>query len=240
VSPPCFLVVDVETLGYAPTDALIELGWHSVEPVPAPPPETGYNYRYGSMTGQCLFGTGGQVMSADNRAVHHIDPAELEGLDLFDAAEWTVGLNDTTHLVAHNAEFEKQWLSPWGLPWICTYKCALHAFPDAPSHSNQALKYHLGMPDRPELHPPHRALPDAKVTAYLLTRLLDRYPIEQLLEWTNQPKLVLKLPFGKHKGMLIADAPGDYLDWVAGPRCEAAEEDLKFACRMELERRRKT
>ncbi len=94
------------------------------------------------------------------------------------------------------------------------------------------------MIDRPELYPPHRALPDALVTAYILTRLLDEHPVEQLVEWTRQPKPVFKLPFGKHKGMLIADAPGDYLEWVAGPRCEAAEADLKFACNAELERRR--
>ncbi len=230
---PVFLVVDIETLGYEAADALIELGWYSVETHPAPP-----FYFLGNMEGSELFGTGGQVMSPDNRAVHHIDPATLEGLPVFCMDDWSgAALNDTTHVVAHNSAFEEKWLD-FGLPWICTYKCALHAFPDAPSHSNQALKYYLGISDQPEHHPPHRALPDAKVTARILTKLLDEHPVEQLVEWSSQPRLITKLPFGKHKGMLIREAPGDYLDWVSGPKCEAADEDLKFSCRAELDRRR--
>jgi exodeoxyribonuclease X len=147
-------------------------------------------------------------------------------------SDWTgPALNDTTHVVAHNSAFEEQWLD-FGLPWICTHKCALHVWPEAPSHSNQALKYFLGFNDHPSLHPPHRALPDAKVTALILTRLLDLHPVEQLIEWTLQPRLVTKMPFGKHKGLLLKDLPVDYLDWVAGPKCEAAEEDLKYACRV--------
>lgn len=226
-----YLVVDIETLGFDPGCALIELGWHSVE-------AQGGAYELGGMSGSALFGMNGQTMCPSNRAVHHIDPAELESLPPFDMAEWRgAALNDTTHVVAHNSAFEEKWLD-YGLPWICTYKCALHAWPNAPSHSNQGLKYFLGIPDAPELHPPHRALPDAKVTAFILTKLLDLHSVEQLVEWTQQPKPVYKLPFGKHKGELIADAPGDYLDWVAGPKCEAADPDLKFACSAELERRR--
>lgn len=249
MTDPTFLVVDVEALGFSPPAALIELGWCSVRPWrQGPPPLMGIGwddreqYVIGELIGQELYGLAGQTMTPDNRAVHHIDPADLAGLEPFDRQRM-LGLADgfaiqgVTHAVAHSVSMEEQWLD-FGVPWICTYKCALHAWPDAPSHSNQALKYYLGCVDRDMFYPPHRALPDALVTAYMLTRLLDEHPVEQLLEWTRQPKPVLKLPFGKHKGMLIAEAPGDYLDWVAGPRCEAADPDLKFACTTELERRR--
>lgn len=236
MTEPVFLVVDIETLDEAPPAALIELGWQSVQADADCPG----GYRFGEMEGSMLFGIPeGQVMTAFNRSIHHIDPAELEELAPFDIDHFNgSALNDTTHVVAHNAEFEQAWLD-FGLPWICTYKCALHAWPQFARHGNQALKYELGMEDAPELHPPHRALPDARVTAFILSKLLDEHDVDQLVEWSAQPRLVTKLPFGKHKGMLIGEAPADYLDWVASPKCEAADEALRYACRAELARRQR-
>lgn len=225
------LVVDVETLGEAPPAAVIELGWCSV----SHETEDGQAVLKHLDGDSMLFGIPeGQTMTPDNRAVHHIDPAELEGLPLFDPAEWKVGLDDVTHLVAHNSAFEEQWLD-WGLPWVCTYKCALRAWPDAPSHSNQALKYYLGHEDGPDLYPPHRAEPDARVTARTFARLLELHPVEQLVQWTLEPRLVSKMPFGKHRGTLITELPLDYLQWVADPRkCEAADEDLRHSVNLAI------
>lgn len=233
-----FLVFDVETLGFKPEDALIELGWTSVRTEPVP---NGLSVCFGEAEGEVLFGIpSGQVMTADNRAVHHIHPYLLKDLPVFDVSEWGgTALNDTEYLVAHNAEFEKQWLEPLGLPWICTYKCAIRAWPDAPSHSNQALKYWLDHEDRADYYPPHRALPDAKVTAQTLWRLLLLHPVETLLQWSREPRMILKMPFGKHKDTLIADVPSDYLWWIVGPKYDG-DADIKFACQAELDRRRQT
>ena len=231
------LVIDLETLDEAPPAGVIEIGWTSsrIEEDHADRSD----FVFGELEGEMLFGIPeGQTMSPANRAVHHISPAELEGLGTFDPAEWRVGLDDVTHLVAHNSAFEEQWID-WGLPWVCTYKCALRAWPDAPSHSNQALKYFLGHEDSPELYPPHRALPDAKVTAMTFARLLELYEIEQLVQWTREPRLISKMPFGKHKGALLRDIPLDYLEWVNSPKCEAAEADLKHSCAIEIDRRAK-
>ena len=137
-------------------------------------------------------------------------------------------------MVAHNSAFEAQWLKR-SVPWICTYKCAIRAWPDAPSHSNQALKYWLDHEDRDCYYPPHRALPDALVTAQTLWRLLLEHPVSTLLWWTEEPRMVTKMPFGKHRGMLLSEAPKDYLSWVASDKCDAADPDLKFWCRHWLE-----
>jgi exodeoxyribonuclease X len=43
-------------------------------------------------------------------------------------------------LVAHNCAFERQFVTEAvtdGIPWICTYKVALHVWPDAPRHTNR-------------------------------------------------------------------------------------------------------
>lgn len=230
------LSLDLETLDEAPPAGVIEIGWHSVQIEEHHADRS--DFIFGELEGFMLHGIPeGQEMAPDNRAVHHIDPAELVGLPLFDPAEWKAGLDDVTHLVAHNSAFEAQWID-WGLPWVCTYKCALRAWPDAPSHSNQALKYYLGHPDSSLLYPPHRALPDARVTAMTFARLLELHEIEQLVQWTLEPRLLSKMGFGKHKGVLLKDIPVDYLEWVADPRkCEAADEDLRHSCRVEIDRR---
>lgn len=232
------LVIDLETLEDRPPAAVIEIGWTSVRAEEEH--ESARDFVHGELEGEMLFGIPeGQEMSPANRAVHHIDPAELEGLCLFDPAEWRAGLDDVTLLVAHNSAFEEQWID-WGLPWVCTYKCALRAWPDAPSHSNQALKYYLGHEDGPHLYPPHRALPDAKVTALTFARLLELYELSELIQWTKEPRLVTKMPFGKHKGGLLRDLPLDYLRWVEDPRkCEAADEDLRHSVSLEIDRREK-
>ena len=87
-------------------------------------------------------------------------------------------------LAAHNAEFERGFLQRvmpgWvnDHSWICTLRCARHAWPELPSHANQFLRYHLEL--EPALrncprHAPHRALGDTIVTAHLLLKLLERY-----------------------------------------------------------------
>lgn len=231
------LVLDLETLDEKPPAGVIEIGWTSVRAEEEH--EDMWDFAYGELEGSMLFGIPeGQTMSPANRAVHHIDPAELEGLCLFDQAEWKAGLDDTNLLVAHNSAFEEQWIE-WDLPWVCTYKCALRAWPDAPSHSNQALKYYLGpLQDGPWAFPPHRALPDAKVTALTFARLLELYELSDLIQWTKEPRLVSKMGFGKHRGTLLKDIPLDYLQWVRDPsKCEAADEDLRHSVNLEIEKR---
>ena len=92
-------------------------------------------------------------------------------------------------LVAHNCAFERMFLEatlPASLPWICTYKAALHVSPEAPRHSNQVLRYRRNLKLDPALAMlPHRAGPDAYVTAHLLTKLLGLASAEQMVQWTR-------------------------------------------------------
>ena len=55
-------------------------------------------------------------------------------------------------IAAHNADFETKFFEPM-LPVICTYKAALRVWPDAPSHSNGALRYWLE--DQGKVSPSH-------------------------------------------------------------------------------------
>lgn len=124
--------------------------------------------------------------------------------------------NETNRLVAHNASFEQHFHYGGGRGWIDTYKCALVVWPEAPSHSNQVLRYWLDLDrssgfDRAMAMPLHRALPDAYVTAHIFIRLLQERTIEEMVGISSRPALLRRIGFGKHKGLLFSEAPSDYL-----------------------------
>lgn len=171
----------------------------------------------------------------ETMAVHHIMPE-----DVADApANHTVfphllkGMTTADVYAAHRADFEQHFFDGRGRPYVCTYKCALRAWPDAPSHSNQGLRYFLQLPcDRVLADPPHRALPDAYVTAHILQALLKLRPLERLVEISGQPGFLTKFSFGKHKGKTfkeVAAIDRGYLSWIVDK--SDLDEDVKFTSR---------
>ncbi|MBL4898100.1 MAG: hypothetical protein JKX76_00495 [Colwellia sp.] len=179
-------------------------------------------------------------------AVHHITDEEAAGApnqsDLWPVL-WA-GLGKRDIAAAHNAKFEQHFHSGDGRDWICTYKCARVVWPDAPSHSNQALRYWLGI-DKTHANfqaklasPPHRALPDSYVTAHILIELLKVKSAAELVEISKYPALLKILTFGKHRGTNYQDAPADYLDWILYK--SDLDEDTKFTAKYWLQRLQNT
>lgn len=125
-------------------------------------------------------------------------------------------------LVFHNASFDTAFLPPHmvDIPVVCTWRCAMSVWPEAESHSNQALRYELGLDlgDMPEEAggEAHRALYDAWVTCALYDRLRVETgkTFEELVELTKAPILQKKVRFGKHSGEMWSDVPKDYLRWI--------------------------
>ena len=173
------------------------------------------------------------------RAVHHISDADVMGSPLL---REIIGdfLDGADICAAHNAKFEQHFTPYKGLRWICTYRCARVVWPDAPVHSNQGLRYWLGLDDAPDFDashamPPHRATPDAYVTAHLLRRLLAERTVDELLTISKYPALLRVMNFGKHKGTAFADAPTDYLEWIRDK--SDMNEDTKFSAKYWLQKR---
>lgn len=238
-------VVDIETTGMDPAEGaeIIELGWQDV--------------RTGSGAHNLMDEDRGSQLFAPQRAcppevmaVHHILPWHLErkprysteyaldvmghlGDDVLDAGPADV-------YVAHNAKFESLFLGDLdGKPWLCTYKAALRVWPHAPAHNNQTLLYWLGLHkeiDEERRHPPHRAEPDAYVTAHILTKLLQQASVEDMLAWTKEPPVTLKCPIGKWRGKLWTEVEASYLRWMIGT--SDMDPDLKWNAQRELDRRR--
>ena len=152
-------------------------------------------------------------------AIHHLLDADVARAPLL--VDAITPFKGAQSYVAHNCAFERAFLDPLlgNQTWVCTYKCALRVWPDAPGHSNQVLRYWLGLSEpfgraRATI-PPHRAHSDALITAAILVELLKCATWEELIRWSTEPALHTRLKFGKHRGMKYADAPLDYLEWMA-------------------------
>lgn len=180
------------------------------------------------------------AMPPEVRAVHHISLAECEPWAPFDAAMMFDRTNTADAIAAHNAEFEtKFFTSP--VPVICTYKAALRKWPNAPSHSNGALRYWLQdqgkiAPDHAMTQPAHRAGPDAYVTAHILLALFnDGCTGREMIAWTKEPRLLPVCPIGKFKGKPWPEVEPGFLGWML--RQETMEADLKWNAEREIARR---
>lgn len=129
-------------------------------------------------------------------------------------------MRDADYWVAHNAPYDRGIIgrvypSYHQLKWIDTVRCAQHIWPEAPSFSNQVLRYwlELDVPVPSGLYP-HRAMYDVIVTAWILKEMLKSKTPEELYNLSTQPALLYKCAFGKHKGVLWKNVPKDYCQWV--------------------------
>ncbi len=215
--PPCIRVVDFETTG-APDDgdpephAIVEVGWCDV--VKGIAKNESLSYLVNPK----------RPITIPAMAVHHItDEDAATGESTANALRMLfVEGGPVDMFCAHNAAFERHFFEIPGVPWLCTYKIALRLWPDAPTHSNNGLRYflHLQIMDRDYANGTHRAGPDAYVTARLLERILQtarerEIPFATLEAWSRFPPLFHKVSFGKHRGMLWSELPPDYLRWIA-------------------------
>ena len=220
--------IDIETTGIDPSkDAVVEIASVDLKR------EGGITNHLESLVRPSL------PVPPEASAVHHLIDADLFGAPLLeDVIDRFRGANA---YVAHNSEFEQSFLGKYlgETTWICTYKCALRVWPELTSHSNQALRYTLGLVnphgiDRSTLNP-HRALSDAIVTSAVFEQLLKQAAWSELVQWSSEPALLTVFGFGKHHGQRFDQAPRDYLEWIADGQNDLRE-DVKFSARYWLGR----
>lgn len=200
------LALDCETTGFDPKEhRVVELAGAVVDPI---------KKRVADLF--CQFVNPERLIPAEAMGVHHIlDRNVVEAMFLDQVLDLHVEHLMPFIPVAHNAEFDSQFIPVKG-PWICTYRCAKHLWPDCPSYGNQTLRYHLKLFKEPEAKamPPHRARADVWVTAHVLIRMLKERSVSELLELTKMPILLRKVHFGKHLGEQWSEVPKGYLQWI--------------------------
>ena len=205
-------VVDIETTGLDPAvDRIVEIAVVGVD----------FEARCYTKLFHSLIDPGIPI-PPEASAVHHITTAMVAGkAPTIDQVRPVLQrlADPAIPFAAHNAAFDRSFLEAaactWIPPWICTLRVARHLWPDVPSHSNQALRYRLNLNAHGD-GLPHRAMSDALVTAALLVRQAETAgSIRRLLELTDEPALLARIPLGKHCGSLFCDLPPDYLSWAA-------------------------
>jgi exodeoxyribonuclease X len=240
------IVLDCETTGLRPEagHTVVELAAVALTPDPYPFTElsvdlaqgTGLKYRTQQTYSLAPhpFSTlvaPGRRLSPEAQAVHH-----LRDIDLRQAPKLPLALDQMLHhfgasrgtrlvVAAHNAAFDRAFLETFhdhfgAAQWLCTYRLACHLYPNAPGHSNQVLRYFLGLDNEVRASLPgqslsaHRALYDAITTACLLKHMLSNRTLEDLLILQDQPVLQRVVRFGKYRGQEWAAVPRDYLAYV--------------------------
>ena len=219
-------VIDFETTGTEPPAEVCEWGYVDVNLFGVSSPQSSL--------------CGVKAIPPEVRAVHHISIKDCDGFPKFN--QEVLRDDEISAYAAHNAEFELKFFRP-DKPMICTYKCALRAYPNAPAHNNGALRYWLEdlgliLPIHPKTLPAHRAGPDAYVTGWILLSMLDGgVSVEDMIAWSLEPKVLPTCPIGKFRGHKWEDVEIGFLQWMTNQA--SMEHDLKWNAQREISRRKK-
>ena len=131
-----------------------------------------------------------------------------------------------THAVAHNYPFDSRMLKGRlnAEASLCTLSLSRQYLKGTANHKLENLKRELGLPDQKS----HSALGDVYTTLDLLRHLLPLtgVPLDTLFKRAAQPKMIHRMTFGKHKGLLISQVPADYRSWLLGQ--ENLDKDLRY------------
>lgn len=232
--------LDLETTGLDPkTDAVVEL---AIVSLIFSDDKLGGTRNWFVLPGASSLVAPGRRIPPEARAVHHLSDAELrDAPQLPQALAQVLAQVDQRGelceaIVAHNAMFDKGFVGayfPSAIPWLDTWRCAMHLWFDAPSYSNGTLFYWLGLDKTMPVTEAktHRALYDATVTAHLLQRMLQTHTLIDLLELQAKPVLQKVCRFGKYRGSAWSDVPRDYLRWVLVQDNPPFEDDVVHTCR---------
>ncbi len=198
------IIFDTEATGIK-EPVLIEAAWvelASLEPFAVTNP---FEQRYNP----------GKPISLGALATHHIMDEEL--VDCSPAASFTLP-SDVEFVIGHNVDFDWEVIGKPDIKRICTLALARKVWPDLDSHNQSALLYHLERATaREQLRNAHSALTDVGICAAILKHLCQQLgvkTIEALYAESEIARIPTTMPFGKHKGMLLADVPKDYKKWL--------------------------
>ncbi len=157
----------------------------------------------------------GKPISLGALATHHIMDEEL--VDCPPAASFTLP-SEVDYVIGHNVDFDWEVIGKPDIKRICTLALARKVWPDLDSHNQSALLYHLERATaREQLRNAHSALTDVGICAAILKHLCQQLgvkTIEALYTESEIARIPTTMPFGKHKGMLLADVPKDYKKWL--------------------------
>lgn len=166
-------------------------------------------------------------------ATHHILDAELADCPPSSSYRLPEG---TAYVIGHNIDYDWGAIGKPDVRRICTLAFARQLWPEADSHSLGAMLYLLLPPTlaRAAQTGRHSARGDAHNTLVFLFRFIlpllpGAYSWETLWRYSERARVPKVMPFGKHRGELIADLPGDYVQWCLRQGDDFGDEYLRRA-----------
>jgi DNA polymerase III epsilon subunit-like protein len=216
-----FIYLDTETTGSGPEDRLCQIA-----------------FKTGTGTTLDELFNPEMPISVEAMSIHHItnemvaDKPPFKDSDAYKQLQVLFATDDSI-LVAHNAKFDVSMLNRENLypqKSICTYKLSRYLDKEGiiPKYNLQYLRYYLKLNIDATAH---TAIGDVLVLEGVFQRIHAKFkgqaidPVADMINISSSPVLVPRMPFGKHKGLKMAEVPKDYLQWLSGTDLD---EDLGF------------
>jgi len=205
-APMRFLIGDTETCGIGPNNKACEIAWIEIDPVTL---EIINEDVCQLIDPQWEITPGAQEIHGITQEMVEHEPTLQEFKDLI-LGDRYAGCDVT--LIGHNISFDLPELGKV-LPvarTVCTLAWARRLITDSANHKLGTLREHFGYPEGEA----HRALADCYTTRRVLKELLQRsgFTLEQFAR--NGEHTIYVMPYGKHKGTLMAAVPVPYLKWL--------------------------
>ena len=219
--PTRFIFGDTETTGLGKDQGVVEISWIETDA------EFNEVARYGSLINPqkpIQFG----AMSVHGITEAMVADAPTIEQFMVDAGYPLAGPG--TILTAHNSSYDIEFFGPWmdKPDTLCTLKCSRVLYPDAEGHKLGILRCMLSLEG--DTRKAHSAQEDVSVLIQLAQRMChdagtDLYG---LLEVQRRPRPISKMPFGKHKGVPLAELPNNYIFWLLN-KADNLDADLRTA-----------
>jgi len=169
-------------------------------------------------------------------ATHHIIPEDLEDMPVFAYTDDI--LPDLAYMIGHNIKFDWEAIGEPSCKLIDTLALARQAWPELDSHTQSALIYYLAEDKgvaRDRLKSAHSAIHDIGFCFIILNAAIAELrekgisftDIRDIYLFSEEARIPVLMPVGKHKDTPIAELPIDYVEWFL--RQPDVEESLKLA-----------
>lgn len=199
-----FILLDTETTGLTQAKAC-EIGWLQLDA------------NFNILDEQCYRTDPQKPIETGATEIHGIHDSDVRGKP--SNADICAKLPQPFVWIGHNCSYDIRVIGEHVIfnGDLCTLALSRRFVQGTTNHKLDTLKVELGLKRKAGLSS-HSALGDCHSTRELLLHVanLTGKNLAELVELESVPKMLLKMPFGKHRGLAIKDIPKEYRNWLMG------------------------